>query len=403
VPYGIRHTGPVRSALVHDWLVTFGGAEGLLAELVRCLPGAPVHALVDFFTPEQHHQLGDPVIVPSFVQHLPWARDKYWYYAPLMAAAVERFDLRSYDRVLSSSHSFAKGILVDPDQLHLSYVHSPIRFVWDLQHYYLERFGWTSGAKKLAALAAFHYLRIWDVRSVHGIDLLLCNSEFVRRRILKTYRRNAQIVYPPVDLERFAYSEDKQDFYLAGSFMNPFKRIDLVIEAFNGLPHRHLRVFGEGPQLEHCRAIAGPNIEFIGRLDNEELVSQLQAARAYVFAAPEDFGMLMAEAQACGTPVIAYAKGGASEIVRDLDGTEPTGALFHDQTVASVRAAVERFEQSSKVCSESCHKHARRFSSARFRRQVAHILEVTWQYWASARWPSDESQLFGLLNEVAPE
>jgi hypothetical protein len=379
----------MKLALIHDWLVTFGGAEGLLGELVRCFPDAPVHVLVDFFSAEHHRRLGAQRITTSFVQQLPRADRDYWYYAPLMASAVERFDLRPYQLVLSSSHAFAKGVLVDPDQLHISYVHSPMRFVWDLQTYYLERFGWTRGAKKLAALAAFHYLRLWDARTAHGVDLMIANSKFVRRRILKTYRRRAHIVYPPIDTERFAYAAHKEDFYLAGSFMNPFKRVDLIVEAFRELPTRKLVVFGEGPQLEHCRAIATPNVEFVGRLSDDKLVRYLQAARAFLFAAPEDFGMLMAEAQSCGTPVIAYGKGGAAEIVR-----EQSGVLFGEQSVPALCDAVERFERDRAIHPEHCRASALRFSAPLFRRQISRIVALSWERWQSDRWPDDESSLF---------
>ncbi|MET0342340.1 MAG: glycosyltransferase [Polyangiales bacterium] len=400
-PYGITRPGAARVALVHDWLVTFGGAEGLLAELLRCVPEAPLHVLVDFFAEESRRKLGAARIETSFVQRLPYARRNYWYYAPLMAAAVERFDLRGFDLVLSSSHAFAKGVLVGPDQLHVSYVHSPVRFAWDLQQYYLDCFGWTSRLRETAALAAFHYLRMWDARTVAGVDLMLCNSEFVRRRIQKTYRRRAHVVYPPVDLARFRLRADKEPHYLAGSFMNPFKRVDLVVQAFTETPWRELRVFGDGPDLARCMALAGPNVTFLGRLDDHALVEELRAARALVFAAPEDFGMLMAEAQACGTPVIALGHGGASEIVRDLDHHTPTGALFAEASIPALHDALERFEASSRVQPEACRENARRFSSERFRGRMTQILELAWELWSSARWPSDEAGLHGLLRALA--
>ena len=383
----------MKLALIHDWLTTFGGAEGLLAELVRCYPDAPVHVLVDFFNHQNRERLGASRIVTSFVQRLPRAERNYWYYAPLMASAVEQFDLREYQVVLSSSHAFAKGVLVDPDQLHISYVHSPMRFAWDLQNYYLERFGWTRGPKKLAALAAFHYLRLWDSRTSHGVDLMLANSKFVRRRIHKTYGRRAHVVYPPIDCERFTFEPHKQDFYLTGSFMNPFKRVDLVVQAFRRLPKRKLIVFGDGPQLAYLRSIASPNVEFVGWLSDPELVRYLQAARAFVFAAPEDFGMLMAEAQACGTPLIAYGKGGAVEIVR-----EGSGVLFEEQSVLSLCAAVERFEQTP-IEPEHCRASALRFDAPRFRAQMEQIVAVSWERWRSERWPDDEWTLFSEFTE----
>jgi glycosyltransferase involved in cell wall biosynthesis len=269
-----------------------------------------------------------------------------------------------------------------------------------LQNYYLERFGWNSGPKLCAALAVFHYLRLWDTRTSNGVDLMLCNSDYVRRRILKTYRRPAFVVYPPIDTERFGLQEKKQDFYLTGSFMNPFKRIDLVVQAFAKLPNRRLVVFGEGPDMPRIRSLAGPNVVFVGRLSNERLVEYLQSARAFVFGAPEDFGMIMAEAQSCGTPVLAYAEGGASEIVRDLDTKYPTGALYAEQTPESLLECVQRFERATTIAPESCRANVMRFSTPQFHSRLGHILDVSWFHWTRSEWPVHEEQLYPLFADA---
>lgn len=388
--------GP-RTVLVHDWLVNWGGAESVLVELVKCFPRAPIYVLIDFFDDMQRRQLNASHIVTSFMQNIPGARRNFWYYSALMPAAVERLDLRGYDLVLSDSHSFAKGVLVHPEQLHISYVHSTPRFAWDLQDYYLERFGWNSGPKSCAALAVFHCLRLWDTRTSNGVDLMLCNSDYVRRRIIKTYRWPAFVVYPPIDTERFVLQEKKQDFYLTGSFMNPFKRIDLVVQAFAKMPNSRLVVFGEGPDMPSIRALAGPNVGFVGRLSNERLVEYLRSARAFVFGAPEDFGMIMAEAQSCGTPVLAYAEGGASEIVRDLGTEHPTGVLYGEQTPESLIECIQRFERATTIAAESCRANAMRFSTPRFHSRLGHILDVSWSHWSRNQWPVHEEQLFPLL------
>lgn len=366
-------------AVIHDWLVTSGGAERVLESILSCFPEADLYVLIDFL-PEQHRQfLQGKIVKTSFIQRLPFAKSKYWNYLPLMPLAVEQFDLSGYDIIISSSHVVAKGVIVEPDQLHISYIHSPIRFAWDLQSYYLTAFGYQKGLKSLLARLLFHYLRIWDSRTANSIDVLIANSHFIARRIVKAYRREATVIYPPVNIDIFNFQGEKQDFYLVASFMNPFKKIDLIVEAFASLPNQQLVVIGDGPDFHKIQSKAGTNVTFLGYQPIEQLIEYMQKAKAFIFAAPEDFGIIMVEAQACGTPVIAYGKGGAVEIVRDLDRKNPTGVLFSQQTVASLVQAVEKFEiEGDRISPKDCRENALRFAPTHFRDALKSCVRESW-------------------------
>ena len=285
--------------MVHDWLVTFGGAEQVLSLLVRLFRPTKLYAMVEFLSHADRCRLEGTPVETTFIQRLPYARRKYWYYNVLMPLACEQLDVTAHDIIVSSSHSAAKGVICDPDQLHICYLHSPIRFAWDLQHYYMTKFGYERGIKWLMAAVVFHYLRFWDSRTAHGADLLV--ADFVRRRSLKVYGRDSLVVHPPIDCERFGFSDNRDDTYLCGSYFNPFKSLDAIIDAFALMPRRRLLVFGDGPQRDALRHRATPNVTFLGRLSDAGLVERMQRARAFVFAAPEDFGMTIAEAQAYGT------------------------------------------------------------------------------------------------------
>lgn len=366
--------------LVHDWLVTWGGAERVLADLAAMLKPSSIYAIVDFLADVHRQELGAP-ITPTFIQRLPWAKKNYWYYAWLMPLAIEQLDVTRHDMIVSSSYGYAKGVVCDPDQLHVCYMHSPARFAWDLQHYYFRTFGWGSGLRRRAAGLAFHYQRLWEVRTSHSADVLIFNAEFIRRRNLKISGKDGVVVHPPIDCARFALAEDKDDYYLCGSFLNPFKGIDVIVDGFGKLPKRRLKVFGAGPQEAALKARGYPNVEFLGRVGDAELVGLMQRAKAYLFAAPEDFGMVMAEAQACGTPVIALGKGGAREIVRVGAGEPPTGALFRTQDADAVAEAVGRFETLA-VQPADCRANALRFDRPLFQCRVARIVHRSWEHWA---------------------
>ncbi len=369
-----------RVAIVHEWLTTYAGAERVLEEMLRIWPQADLFAVVDFLSDEDRRLLGGRRARTTFVQKLPWAAKKYRSYLPLMPLAVEQLDVSAYDLVVSSSHAVAKGVITGPDQLHVSYVHSPIRYAWDLQHQYLAEAGMARGVKSGIARSILHYMRMWDLRSAHGVDCFVANSGFIARRIRKAYRRQAEVIHPPVDVERFKLRSDKEDFYLAASRMVPYKKMPLIVEAFAQMPQRRLVVIGDGPEFERARAVAGPNVELRGYLGNEALVDHLQRARAFVFAAEEDFGILPVEAQACGTPVIAFGKGGALETVVGEPGPAQSGVFFREQSVAAIRQAVEDFEALAQPPSpQACRRQAERFSAEVFRRRLGVCVDAAWQ------------------------
>lgn len=374
----------LKIAIIHDWLVTPGGAERVLEQIISCFPKAHLYVVIDFISQERRQFLKDKIIKTSFIQHLPFANKMYWYYSPLMPLAIEQFDLSDYDIIISSSYAVAKGIIAGPDQLHISYIHSPIRFAWDLKNYYLKAFNYERGIKSLLARLLFHYLKLWDSSSVSGVDFIITNSQFTGRRILKAYRRTATVIYPPVNTDIFTFHKEKEDFYLIASFMNPFKRIDLVVDAFTKLPNQKLVVIGDGPEFKKIQSKATSNISFLGYVPVETLKDYMQRAKAFIFAAPEDFGIIMAEAQACGTPVIAYGKGGAVEIVRDLNGVCPTGVLFSQQTVNSLVQAIEKFEiEQERITFDDCRQNALRFAPEYFCQQLTMFVQQKWSEFKS--------------------
>jgi glycosyltransferase involved in cell wall biosynthesis len=363
----------MRVALVHDWFTVYAGAERVVEQILRVFPQADVYALVDFLKKEERGFLQGKRAQVSFIQRLPKAQQRYRTYLPLMPLAIEQFDLRGYDLVISSSHAVAKGVITGPDQLHICYCHSPIRYAWDLQHQYLKESGLERGVKSWIARALLHYLRLWDSRTANGVDLFIANSRYIARRILKVYRRQAEVIYPPVDVEAFTLRQDKEDFYLTASRMVPYKRIDLIVEAFSQMPDKRLVVIGDGPEMPKVRAKAGPNVTLLGYQPFEVLRDYMQRAKAFVFAAEEDFGIAPVEAQACGTPVIAFGKGGAAETV--VAGE--TGIFFQDQNVPSLIKAIEEFEK-LRFDPLRVRKNAERFSSERFRREFAALIEREW-------------------------
>jgi glycosyltransferase involved in cell wall biosynthesis len=352
-----------RVAIVHDWLTIYGGAERVLDKIADCFPGADLYTSVDFLG-EHPIKRKFAKVVPSFIQSLPRARTSHWYYAPMMPLAFEQFNLSDYDIIISSSHAFAKGVIVHPHQVHVCYLHSPPRFIWDLQADYFKTFGFEKGFKRKAAALIFHYLRHCDRGAVNSVDHLVSNSQFVRGRAIKCYRRDSDVIYPCVDVADFTLGEGRGEYFLAGSYMNPFKRLDLVVEAFKQMPQHKLLVFGDGPQREVLQRMAGANVIFTGAVPRDELIRLMQGAKAYVFAAAEDFGIVMAEAQAAGAPVIAFGRGGAVDIVRPLGAAvSPTGVFFEQQDPVALRAAVELFERNEGQFDRSvCRANAMRFA-----------------------------------------
>jgi glycosyltransferase involved in cell wall biosynthesis len=307
-----------------------------------------------------------------------------------MPLAIEQLDLSGYDLVISSSHAVAKGVLTGPDQIHVSYVHTPIRYAWDMQHQYLRESNLDRGIKAWLARWFLHKMRLWDIRTSPGVDHFVSNSKFIARRIKKVYGRTAKVIYPPVDCDRFQMVKEKEDFYLTASRLVPYKRVDLIVEAFNQMPDCRLVVIGDGPDYAKIKALAGKNVEVLGYQSDERLRELMGKARAFVFAAEEDFGITPVEAQACGTPVIAFGKGGSLETVR-ASGSEPTGVFFEEQSAASVKSAVLSFEtKRHSFSAESCRAHAEKFSAKRFREEIDLFVQSVLAIRSN---PSDETEV----------
>jgi len=361
----------MKIAIVCDWLVTYAGAERVLEELLTCFPDADIFAVVDFLEPHDRHFLQNKTVHTTFIQQFPFAKKYYRAYLNWMPLAIEQFDLSAYDLVISSSHAVAKGVITGPDQIHISYVHSPMRYAWDLQHQYLRESGLDKGVKGYFAKRLLHKMRLWDQRTANGVDYFIANSHYIARRIWKTYRRESQVIYPPVKTDLFKPAGKKEDFYLTASRMVPYKKIDLIVESFAQMPEKKLVVIGDGPGMAKIKSKATSNIHLMGHQPHEILVNYMQRAKAFVFAAEEDFGITPVEAQACGTPVIAYGKGGALETVRDLSQTEPTGLFFLKQETAELCDAVKQFEMAQdKFTIANGVANAARFSTEVFRREM---------------------------------
>ncbi|MCD6038630.1 MAG: pimB [Gammaproteobacteria bacterium] len=360
----------MKTAIVCDWLITYAGSERVLGEMIHCFPDADLFSVVDFLPSNQRAFLKNKPVKTTRIQHFPLAKKLYRSYLPWMPLAIEQLDLSSYDLVISSSHAVAKGALTGPHQLHISYIHSPMRYAWDLQHQYLRETGLNHGIKGYIAQYFLHKMRIWDQRTANGVDHFIANSKFIAARIWKTYRREAHVIYPPVDISSFTPYLEKEDYYVTASRLVPYKKIDLIVEAFTEMPDKKLVVIGSGPQLSKIKAKATKNIEILGYQPNEILIHHLQRAKAFVFAAEEDFGLLPLEAQACGTPVIAYGKGGALETVRGLHQENPTGLFFDQHTISALREAVTQFEtHPSLFLPKNCVNHAAHFSPHKFREE----------------------------------
>ena len=368
----------MRVAIIHEWLETFAGSERVVADLLECFPEADMFALTDFMPEAARTFLKGRRVHTSFIQKLPFARSHFRHYLGLMPIAVEQFDLSGYDLILSSSHAVAKGVITGPDQVHVSYVHSPMRWAWDMQGQYLRQTGIERGFKSIYVRWLLHRMRQWDVRTANGVDVFVANSNYVARRIYKVYARKSVVVPPPVDIDRFSLSLEHGTAYLVASRLVPYKRIDLAVKAFVQMPNRQLIVIGDGSERIAVETAANnaPNIVFLGAVSSEKFVQEMRKARALIFPAEEDFGITMVEAQASGTPVIAFGRGGALDIV-DRNALAPTGCLFDDQTPESIIAAIVQFEQiEAAILPEACRLNAERFSRERFRTGMMEVINA---------------------------
>ena len=375
-------TGPAgrapRVAVVHDWLYTLGGAEKVLRSILRCYPQADLHCLFDVLDEEGRRRIGHKRTVTSFLQHMPRIARNHRVYLPLMPLAIEQLDLSRYDLVISSSSAVAKGVITGPDQLHVSYVHSPMRYAWDLQHRYLQEARLQKGLKSWAARLLLHRMRIWDARTASGVDRYIANSNFVARRLRKLYGCDAAVIHPPVHVPERLPASPKGDFFLSASRLVPYKNMRVIAEAFARLPGERLLMVGDGPDRARLEAAAGPNVELLGFVGDAELRRLMAQARAFVFAAEEDFGIAPVEAQALGTPVIALGRGGALETVV-ARGEGATGILFDEPEPAQIAAAVERFiAEEGRFSPEACFRNASRFSEARFEHEFRRHVDAAY-------------------------
>jgi glycosyltransferase involved in cell wall biosynthesis len=367
----------LKVAIVHEWLATYAGSERVVEQMLKVFPDADLFSLVDFIDAESRGFLQNKPVRTSFLQKLPWAEKKFRNYLPLMPLAIEQFDLSGYDLILSSSHAVAKGVLTGPGQIHISYIHTPIRYAWDMQHQYLRETGLDRGLKGNLVKLLLHYMRIWDCRTANGIDYMLANSKFIAQKIWKCYRREATVIYPPVDVAAFTLEDRKADYYFTASRMVPYKKIDLIVEAFSEMPGKKLVVIGDGSDFNKIKAKAGSNIELLGYQPFRVLKKYMQHAKAFVFAGVEDFGIIPVEAQACGTPVIAYGRGGVTETVLDPTSEAPTGVFFPEQSVAALKKTVAFFEKNQAAFSpEACRANAEKYAPERFREDLKSFVDA---------------------------
>ena len=364
-----------KTAIIHEWLASYAGSERVVEQFLLQYPEADLFAVADILPAEERAFLRGKVPKTSFVQKLPFVRKLVRNYLPLMPMAVEQWDLSAYDLIISSNHAVAKGIITGPYQLHISYVHTPIRYAWEFQYQYLRESNLEYGLRSMFVRAMLHYMRCWDYVAASRVDVFVANSEFIANRIRKCYGRDADVIYPPVDVYAFSPHYNKSDYYLAASRLVPYKRVDLIIEAFRQMPDRKLVVVGDGPMYKKLKSIAPNNVELIGFQPHDRLKKLMQQAKGFVFAAEEDFGIMPVEAQACATPVIAYERGGSLETV--VDGV--TGCFFSEQEPESIVDAIEHFEATqSHFDLSAIRRHAEYFRPERFRQQFSEFAELEW-------------------------
>lgn len=357
----------LRTAIVHDWLLTAGGAERVLARLCYLLPQADVFCILGRRT-----LVPEPVRANRFAQSwlkwMPGASRYYRLMAPLMPSAVESIKLKGYDLVISSSWAFSHGVITDSSSVHLAYIHSPMRWAWDMQDEYLDRWS-VAGPLKRCAQIPLAWLRRWDRAAAQRPDMLWANSRFIEDRIAQCWQRRATVLYPPVAIRPViseAAPPEPHGAYVAVSRLVPYKRVDLIVAAFNRMPQRQLIVAGDGPEMSRLKTMAGPNIRFTGWVTDQQAITLMSGSRGFIQASKEDFGIAVVEAQACGIPVLAYAEGGARETI----ATQPehkTGMLFDVLTPEALEIAVEKFERES-FRAEDCRHWARQFSVENFDR-----------------------------------
>ncbi len=380
-----------RVAIVCDWLDKYAGSERVLAQIIALFPHATLYSLVDFVPLAERHFLQQKPVTTTWLQRLPFARKHFRKYLPLMPAAIRSLNLRDYQLILSSSHAIAKNVQTHAQQLHICYCHTPMRYAWDMRAQYLKDYHLELAPKRWLANWILNYLQRWDKAGADGVQQFIANAENVAGRIRRAYGRDATVIFPPVEVVQLASAPSaaptvpanavRGDYYITVSRLVPYKRVDVLVAAFATLPQDRLLVIGQGESLAALKAVATANVEFLGFVDDATMQSLVANAKAFVYAADEDFGISPVEAQALGTPVIAFGQGGNLETV-SASATAPTGLFFAEQTVASVAGAILKFaalqltEQAIK--SSDCKRHAATFSAENFRVQYRHFVETAW-------------------------
>ncbi len=364
----------MKVALVHDHLAQDGGAEKVLKVLSDMFPDAPIYTLL-YEEKQVNKYFKEREIKTSIIQNLPGGVKHYQWYMPFMPMAVEFFDLRDFDVVISDASAFAKGVITSPDTLHICYCHTPTRYLWDYTHQYINELRFNKYFKKVISLV-LNKIRIWDRLAADRVDVFIANSETVQRRIRKYYRRDSVVVYPPVEIEKCGEVGNEEavggQYFLIGGRLAPYKRVDIVVEAFKKMPDRKLKVFGSGVDLDRLKNIAGEalNIEFLGRVSDEEKFKLYRGCLAFLNPQVEDFGITVVESMAAGRPVIAYRSGGAVETI--IEGE--TGCFFDEQNAKSIIKAIRDFDK-IKFDSKTIKNNTERFSSEVFKRSIKDIIE----------------------------
>lgn len=369
----------MKTAIVHDWLISLGGAEKVLFAILDIYP-SPVFTLIKSDQTFQDQRINLSDVKTSFIQSLPFSVTAYRNYLPLFPRAIQQFDLQSYDLVISSSHAVAKGVKIHPHQLHICYCHTPFRYVWDLHDHYMKTI---KGIKGYLGKIVCSHLKKWDFKTANHVDHFIANSHYVANRIQRNYNRHSHVIYPPVATHLFRDNVDKRDFYLTASRLVSYKRIDVIVEAFRKMPKKQLYIIGEGPEEKKLKQHSASNIHFLGFQSDFKLREYLKRAKAFIFAAEEDFGIVPVEAQAAGTPVIAYGKGGALETVIPFK----TGIFFDEQTPEKIQQAVKQFEDMT-FNTDEIRLNAARFSESRFKKEMQKFIEEKWKVFCEDRYLS---------------
>lgn len=369
----------MKKALVHEWYVDYAGSERCIESFLNIWNDFDLYSLVSFPDSEiKNKVLRGKDVNTSFIQDLPFAKKKFRNYLSLFPLAIEQFDMSGYDVVLSSSHAVAKGVLTGQNQMHVCYCHTPIRYAWDLYHEYLRNAGLETGVKAFMAKRILHRIRQWDVISSNRVDHFIANSNYIAGRIKKIYNRETDVIYPPVDTTLYPLETEKEDYYFTASRFVPYKKVELIVEAFAGMPGKKLLVAGDGPNRKLVESKAAKNIELLGYLPAEKLNRYMRKAKAFVFAAEEDFGITVVEALACGTPVIALNRGGTAETV--VDGVN--GIHFKEQNHLSILEAVTRFEK-TEFDYPAISRDAGKYSRQVFEEKIKNYIEEKYEIFRS--------------------